>query len=207
MKNQILNINNNRKQINERTKEIQNKFSDSLIVKEGESKMICDWINQSKNINIKAQLLYRVSRDGDNPEIFHKYCDNKGPTIIFVKINNGFRFGGFSGISWKSVGGWVKDKDAFLFSLNNQLKFMNNNAENTVYHGNDYGPDFGDNFPQLLLNCKSKSLTGKLNRCCDTKNCFTFKNKDFIGVDFSGQYFFDVEDYEVYSIQIQNNGK
>ena len=68
MKNQILNINNNRKQINERTKEIQNKFSDSLIVKEGESKMICDWINPSKNINIKVELLYRFSRDGDNPE-------------------------------------------------------------------------------------------------------------------------------------------
>jgi hypothetical protein len=204
LKNQILNINNNRKQINERTKEIQNKFSDSLIVKEGESKMICDWINPGKNINIKAELLYRVSRDGDNPEIFHKYCDNKGPTIIFAKINNGFRFGGFSGISWKSEGGWIKDKDAFLFSLNNKLKFMNNNSKATVYHGYDYGPDFGDNFPQLLLNCKSKCLTGKLNRCSDNKNCFTFKNKDLIGVDVGGQYFFDVEDYEVYSVQIQN---
>ena len=166
--------------------------------------MICDWINPGKNINIKAELLYRVSRDGDNPEIFHKYCDNKGPTIIFAKINNGFRFGGFSGISWKSDGYWVKDKDAFLFSLNNKLKFINNNSKATVYHGYDYGPDFGDNFPQLLLNCKSKCLTGKLNRCSDNKNCFTFKNKDLIGIDVGGQYFFDVEDYEVYSVQIQN---
>ena len=30
------------------------------------------------------------------------------------------------------------------------------------------------------------------------------KNKDFIGVDVRGQYFFDIEDYEVYSVQIQN---
>ena len=81
---------------------------------------------------------------------------------------------------------------------------MNNNSKATVYHGYDYGPDFGDNFPQLLLNCKSKCLTGKLNRGSDNKNCFTFKNKDLIGVDVGGQYFFDVEDYEVYSVQIQN---
>ena len=61
-------------------------FNDSLIVREEEVKMICNWINPNKNI--KAKLLYRVSRDGDGPNIFHKYCDNKGPTIIFAKIKN-----------------------------------------------------------------------------------------------------------------------
>ena len=57
LKTQILNINSiNFKSINEHSKENNNKFSDSLIVKEGESKMICDWINPSKNINIKVEL-------------------------------------------------------------------------------------------------------------------------------------------------------
>ena len=87
----------NKKKEKERQKEM-NKFPDSLIVKREESKMICEWINPNKNIDSK--LLYRVSRDGDGPEIFHKYCDNKGLTIMFAKINNGYRFGGFSGISW-----------------------------------------------------------------------------------------------------------
>ena len=86
----------NKKKEKERQKEM-NKFSDYLIVKQEESKMICEWINPNKNIDSK--LLYRVSRDGEGPEIFHKYCDNKGPTIMFAKINNGYRFGGFSGIS------------------------------------------------------------------------------------------------------------
>ena len=86
----------NKKKEKERQKEM-NKFPDSLIVKREESKMICEWINPNKNIDSK--LLYRVSRDGEGPEIFHKYCDNKGPTIMFAKINNGYRFGGFSGIS------------------------------------------------------------------------------------------------------------
>ena len=175
------------------------KFVDSLIVKEDESKMICDWINP--NVNIKTKLLYRVSRDGDGADIFHKYCDNKGPTITFAKISNGYRFGGYSGISWTSQGGWVKDKDAFLFSLNNKLKIMNNNTDTTVYHGSAYGPDFGNGNNELIINYySSKCLTGKHNYCNDSWSGFTFKNKDLVGVDTKGQYNFDVEDYEVYSI-------
>ena len=147
--------------------------------------------------------MYRVSRDGDGADIFHKYCDYKGPTIIFAKISNGYRFGGYSGISWTSQGGWVKDKAAFLFSLNNKLKIMNNNTDTTVYHGKLYGPDFGSHIAnELLINYGGdKCLTGKSNFCNDSYSSgFTFKNEDLVGVDTKGQYKFDVEDYEVYSI-------
>ena len=95
--------------------------------------------------------MYRVSRDGDGADIFHKYCDNKGPTITFAKISNGYRFGGYTGISWTSQNKSVKDKDAFLFSLNNKLKIMNNNTDTTVYHGKLYGPDFGSHIANELL--------------------------------------------------------
>ena len=95
----------------------------------------------------------------------------------------------------------MKDKDAFLFSLNNKLKIMNNNTDTTVYHGKSYGPDFGFNNNELLINnWNNKCLTGKKNYCDDSKSGFTFKNKDLVGVDTKGQYNFDVEDYEVYSI-------
>ena len=192
----------NKKKEKERQKEM-NKFPDSLIVKQEESKMICEWINPNKNIDSK--LLYRVSRDGDGPEIFHKYCDNKGPTIMFAKINNGYRFGGFSGISWTSEENQsVKDKDAFLFSQNNKLKFNNNhNTDTTVYHGKDYGPDFGNICNELLI-CTSgqKCLTGKRNISNDSGSGFSFTNKTLLGFDVKGQYNFDVEEYEVYSIQI-----
>ena len=185
--------------INQQKNKKQIKFEDSLIVKEDEKQMICDWINQGQNI--KTKLLYRVSRDGDGPDLFHKYCDNQGPIIIFAKLSNGFRFGGFSGISWKSEGGWVKDDKAFLFSLNNKLKFMNNNTNTTIYHGSRYGPDFGYDSNELLINCDgNKCLTGKKNFVC-SRRCYNFSNKNLVGVDAEGQYNFDVEDYEVYSIQ------
>ena len=174
-------------------------FIDSLIVREDEINLVKNWINP--NSNIKAKLLYRVSRDGDGAEIFHKYCDNQGSTIMFAKINNGYRFGGFSGISWKSECDWIKDKDAFLFSLNNKLKIMNNNTNTTVFHGIRYGPDFGNDKNELWINYNSnKCLIGKKNICDDSGKAFTFKNIDLVGVDTKGYYYFDVDDYEVDSI-------
>ena len=209
LKTEIENLKNNLKSINEYINEQKEKekerkknypFIDSLIVKEDEINMIKNWIKP--NSEIKAKLLYRVSRDGDGPDIFHKYCDNQGPTIMFAKINNGYRFGGFSGISWESKRqAWVKDKDAFLFSLNNKLKIMNNNTNSSVYHGSLYGPDFGNHKDDLIINYHgNKCLTGKKNFCDDSGGAFTFKNKDLVGIDSKGPYYFDVEDYEVYSI-------
>ena len=206
LKTEIENLKNNLKSINDYINEQKEKerkknipFIDSLIVREDEINLVKNWINP--NSDIKAKLLYRVSRDGDGADIFHKYCDNQGPTIMFAKINNGYRFGGFSGISLEIKGGWIKDKDAFLFSLNNKLKIINNNTDTTVYRGAGYGPDFGNGKNELIINNNyNKCLIGKKNCCDDSGGAFTFKNKDLVGVDVKGQYNFDVEDYEVYSI-------
>ncbi len=93
----------------------------------------------------------------------------------------------------------MKDKDAFLFSLNNKLKIMNNNTDKTVWHGNEI--DFGNgSINELVIN--DKCLTGKLNYINDSGGAFTFKNKDLVGVDVKGQYSFDIEDYEVYAIMM-----
>ena len=209
LKLEIENLKKNINQINEyinqqkeKEKKKTLKFGDSLIVKEDEDEMICNWINPNKNI--KTKLLYRVSRDGDGSDIFHKYCDNKGPTIIFAKIKNGYRFGGYSGISWTCKGKCFYDKDSFLFSLNNKLKIMNNNTKETVYHGHVNGPDFAVHLQnELVFNYnKSKCLTGKQNYCDDSGKAYTFRNQDLVGIDVKGQYNFDIEDYEVYSIII-----
>ena len=96
-------------------------FFDTSIINDDLKKLaICNWIKQKINNNqIKFEKIFTLSINGSSYEDFHKYCDNKGPTIMFAKINNGYRFGGFSGTSWTKEDNWVKDKDAFLFSLNN----------------------------------------------------------------------------------------
>ena len=37
------------------------------------------------------------------------------------------------------------DDSAFLFSINNKLKFPIQNKEKVIYNHKDYGPDFGSN--------------------------------------------------------------
>ena len=217
LKKEIENLKNNLNLINEyinAQKENKRKkylnFGDSLIVKESEINMICDWIKP--DVKIKTKLLYKVSRDGLDK--FHKYCDNKGPTIIFVKSSNGYRFGGYTGISWASefyhLWQGVNDKNSFLFSLNNKLKIMNNNGKSYVFPGIEDGPAFGNvGGGELVINYFNKShySTGIdnfqtfQNFCNDSGIAFTFKNKDLIGVNIKGIYYFDVEDFEVYSIK------
>ena len=63
-------------------------------------------------------MLYRLTRDGNSPKIFHEKCDNKGPTLVLTKIKNGGNIlGGYSPLSWDSSSGPKNDLDSFLFSL------------------------------------------------------------------------------------------
>lgn len=69
--------------------------------------------------------LYRGTQDGMSPRRFHELCDNKGPTLTFIRSSNGYTFGGYSSISWR-VHMHCRDvlpkevadaADAFLFSV------------------------------------------------------------------------------------------
>ena len=61
-----------------------------------------------------------MSENGSKSEDFHKYCDNKGPTLILIKTTKNKIFGGFSPLSWNNKGGdqFDKSKQTFIFSLN-----------------------------------------------------------------------------------------
>lgn len=48
---------------------------------------------------------------------FHAKCDNMGPTITFVKANEGHIFGGFNPVSWVSDFMYSETNEAYLFSV------------------------------------------------------------------------------------------
>ena len=62
-----------------------------------------NWINPSKKI--KAELLYRLSENGDNISTFHKLCDNKGPTLTLFHVNDGNIVGIYTPLSWDETSG------------------------------------------------------------------------------------------------------
>ena len=61
--------------------------------------MLREWINPNKEI--KFELLFWKSKDGSNASYFHKYCDNKGPTLTLIHTNKGKIFGGYTPINWE----------------------------------------------------------------------------------------------------------
>ena len=95
------------------------------------------------------ELIYRGTRDGTTSIIFHDKCDNQGPTIILYKNENGYIFGGYASISWKSEGSYLKAPNSFIFTLTNihgiePIKFPNSDLNKCVYHNSSYGPTFPD---------------------------------------------------------------
>ena len=58
-----------------------------------------EWIG-----NYDMKLLYRASEHGYTAESFHEYCDAKGPTLVIIKSEGGWIFGGYTTQSWSGKG-------------------------------------------------------------------------------------------------------
>ena len=48
----------------------------------------------------KWKLIYRSSEHGYTAKSFHEYCNDKGPTLIVIKSDGGWIFGGYTIQSW-----------------------------------------------------------------------------------------------------------
>ncbi len=154
MKNKIEIFENNFKELFNFKKEIEiendkknNEINiDSNIINNNTSykRNLKDWIN--KNENIRTDLLYRLSRDGDSVKTFHELCDNISPTLVLTESNNGNIFGGYTTCKWDCNGGDKKDGKTFLFSLTKNKIFKKREDrinERDIYCNSIYGPVFG----------------------------------------------------------------
>lgn len=109
---------------NGRLNELNNKIENlnSLICTEEDNILIKDYIN-SKQV-VKAELLYRLTRDGNSIQKFHQLCDNQGANLVLYRTQNGMKLGGFSPLSWDvTTGGYKDDWDTFVFSLTRKEKY------------------------------------------------------------------------------------
>ena len=117
-----LNIYSNQKRVLSIIKKFKTKTFDSKIIndlpeEEFYIKKLYEWTNSKE-----LKLLYRSSREGFSSEKFHNLCDNNGSTITLFKNEKGNIFGGYSPISWISLGGYRKAPSSFLFTLSNIYK-------------------------------------------------------------------------------------
>ena len=100
-----------------------------------------NWINPYKDI--KAELLYRLSRDGKSTATFHEKCDNKGPTLSIFNLEKGNIIGIYTPLNWDTSNEWKNDMDSFLFNLNKNIKFSKKKKLLSIFCNKNYGPFVG----------------------------------------------------------------
>ena len=175
-----------------------NDILNSDIINEEDKKTINNWINLNNDKKIK--LLYKASRDGDSYQDFYRLCENKGPTITIALSTKGYKFGGFTKLSWKNPNNgkdnskYYEDNEAFIFSLNKKRKYYPKIEDkgNAVCMRSDRGPSFGrGNDLTFHNNCLHNN--NSYNNCPHT---YQTEKHELNG----GEYNFTVKDYEVYSI-------
>ena len=153
------------------------------------------WLQKSnnglENKNIKnISLIYRGSRDGFKSSIFHELCDNQGETLVIIKSNNNYIFGGYTSISWDSTkwnGNVGKDNNArregkgleFVFILKNPYHFPPSkfNIKNEWLHHSiccdvNLGPIFGCNDIRIENSCNTNPNSFKYYDFHPREYCF-----------------------------------
>ena len=171
-------------------------LSESKIIKSiEEKKLIMDWIKP--NTEIKFNLLYQVSRDGDRISNFYSKVSNKFPTIVIVKSAIGNKFGGFTNEKWEKNTNYKKDESAFLFSITKKKKYEINNVECAIY-GSSKNFAFG--------NGHDLSISDKCKSAYDSNYSyfpFAYTSDEKNGLT-CGEYNFYVNECEVYHVEILN---
>jgi hypothetical protein len=173
--------------------------TDSIMINREHLTIFANWIDRknenAKYINdipYKFSLLYRASRDGNTAAAFHAKCDNKGATIVVVKITNSEQIvGGYNPIFWSSNTGGKSTRDSFIFSFTNKNDFRcakvvySNNMANSIYFIENCGPVFGCN--DLYINY----INGPNVWCSACTSCYPTLNLPVS---------MNVDDYEVFQV-------
>ena len=100
--------------------------------------------NMKKNIK-RIKKIYQATVNGGDPSYFHKLCDNIPNTLTIIKSENNRRFGGFTTMAWesKSNSEYKKDRNAFIFSLDNKKIYTSKEIHHSIQNYKKYGPCFG----------------------------------------------------------------
>ena len=178
------------KEEKKKKKELYGQINKSSIINKEEIDLFMNWLDQKPK---KIKLLLDSKIDGDLTQTFYNKCGGKFPTVVFVKTTKGKRFGGYCSIGWEDKkGGFMKDINNFIFSLDKKKKYKIKIPEYGICTSSNYfafggGCDFG-----IRNNCTS-------NNNNYNNNSGTYETTETY--ELNGEYNFTVSSYEVYQIE------
>ncbi|RGB35310.1 TLD-domain-containing protein [Rhizophagus diaphanus] len=177
-------------------------FIASTLINRKHIKLFTNWIDMRDNntnyngIPYKFNLLYRASRDGNTAAAFHAKCDNKGPTIVVVKIKNSEQIvGGYNPLFWDSSNGFKITDNGFIFSFSDKNNLQtatvayNIVRTHSIYCHKTCGPVFGCN--DLYINYSINPVYVWCSTCTVCYPTCNFPRKMY------------VDDYEVFQVIIK----
>ena len=203
-----LNQNDEINKLKHRISLLEDKVNESIIEKnkEQESSILTDKAELSFVYSLfstkpKFELLYRATRDGCYPKDFHSKCDNKGPTLTLIQTDDNKKFGGY--ISKDRQSGsrdqvYVKDKNAFIFSINKKKKYKIKDEKVDAF---DYSSIRGPNFT-TSLGFYSNVDSGNMFKPANAYESETIPDyKSFNKYEFAGKNNFQAIEIEVFSVK------
>ena len=156
-------------------------------------KILIKWIEQkTKKKNLKFQLIFRKSDNGHFSKDFHKYCDNKGPTLSIIETDRNSIIGGFTPLNFmndaKGIEAYDFSNQSFIFSLNSMKKYdlINPKKNRAIYNWEKYGPNFGNG-------------NIRLNSDLNLGESYTNKNGSFIN---DNTKFIDKDSFETNELEV-----
>ena len=140
---------------------------------------------------VELERIYCGSEHGLNHRSFHKYCDNKAPTLLLFQTIDDEIFGGYTTVTHIIYGNCDRhyrhypDKDAFLFSLKpniNIFPFKDGDKYYAIYQQySRHIVGFGVDGHDLLVygsNDDTFGVSSIPRNYLDTKLCLTSKIKE-----------------------------
>ena len=168
----------------------------SHIIRFNELGLIDKGIEKNFNKKIKKyELLFRAYKDGFSASAFHQKCDGKNFTITFVLTKNGRRFGGFTDQAWDQSSNYKQGSNGFIFSLDNKEIYYNKNNSYNIYGYSAYGPAFGGGLDFYINDSCNSNNSGE-----NSNHSYNTNGKSYA---LSGSSSFQVDDYEVYQIELE----
>ena len=157
-------------------------------------KLIQNWINPNKKI--KGELLYRLSRDGDQISTFHSLCDNKGATLTLFATKEGYKGGIYTPLSWDSNSEWKHDMESFMFNLNKNQKYKKLKNELSIYCVNSFGPWIP------YFGFYQSNQIRKIEHRSSSINSYYENGAEILPNNSESTKYFEIKEVEIYKIMI-----
>ncbi|KAJ6244687.1 hypothetical protein M0813_21030 [Anaeramoeba flamelloides] len=166
------------------------------------------WVKEA-GCNSNLQRRFNSRTDGWEYQTFHQKCDNKGKSIVLVKLKNNSLFGGFAAIDWDSKSEYKQStgNKSFLFSLisldpnfKEPLKFpIYQNQKEEICCRGDCGPYFGSEDLSLGYDDENMSETNCSELGKTYKPPFGYEDESKEALNFLAGSF---ENWDIFQIEI-----